>query len=273
MSRLESASGVKSIASLKRGLEVLRAIDRACAATFSELQMQTVLPKATLARVLKTLGEAGWIRHHARTGRYSLVPGASVPSSSTASHARLSGLSADIRVTLQRRIPWPTDLGIRDGAAMLSVDGPYAGNGMSANFSVLGSRPSMLRSSLGRCYLSFCSEDDRKDILAALARSRVEADRAGLHPDELRRMIAMVRHQGYATRSAAHASVDSPERFGALAVPVLRGDHAVACICVVWIPAIATEEQIVHNYLAPLRDAADALGEKIRRAGWAPDRA
>ncbi len=232
--------------------------------------MQTALPKATLARVLKTLRETGWIRHHEATGRYALAPNAGASPASTAWHARLSGLSADARMVLQRRVPWPTDLGVRDGATMLSIDGPYAGSSMSANFRLLGSRPSMLRSSLGRCYLSFCPEHERRDILAALTRSPSEADRAGLHPEALRRMIAQARESGYATRSASHTSLDSPERFGALAVPVMPHGHAVACLCVVWLLPIATEQQIVHAYLAPLREAAQVIAERLRQACPAP---
>jgi len=270
MSLTDSAAGVKSITSLRRGLDVLRAIDNACAATFSELQASTALPKASLARVLKTLREAGWIRHHAESGRYTVAPEATVPPHAAAWHARLSALAAEPRAALQRRVVWPTDLGVRDGAAMLSIDGPYAHNSIAANFRVLGSRPSMLRSSLGRCYLSFCPDDEREEILAALSRSRDEADRAGLHPEELRRMIAQVRRQGYATRNASHTSLDSPERFGALAVPILHRDQAIACVCVVWILPIASERQIVENCLEPLQRAASAIGEKLRQARLEP---
>lgn len=244
---------------------MLRAIDGACAATFSELQAQTEPPKATLARVLKTLLEAGWIRHHAESSRYTLAPEATASPPSAAWHARLSALAAAPRATLQRQVPWPTDLGVRDGAAMLSIDGPYSHNGISANFRVLGSRPSMLRSSLGRCYLSFCPDAEREEIISILSHSRDEADRAGLHPGELTRMIARVRQQGYATRNASHTSQDSPERFGALAAPILHHGHAIACICVVWILPIASEQEIVATCLAPLQRAALAIGEALRQ--------
>lgn len=266
MPRTDQSTGVKSITALRRGLDVLRALDRACAATFSELQMQTALPKATLARVLKTLREAGWIRHHAESGRYTVAPAATASPHAMAWHARLSELAAEARATLQRRVPWPTDLAVRDGAAMLSIDGPYAGNSLATNFRVLGSRPAMLRSSLGRCYLSFCADAERQEILAALSHSRDEADRAGLQADALRRMTALVRQQGYATRYASHTSPDSPERFGALAVPVLHQGHAIACICVVWLLPVASERHIVETCLQPLQHAAQAIAAKLRRA-------
>ncbi len=264
MLRSSQVSGVKSINSLKRGLDVLSALDGTCAATFSELRAQTALPKATLARVLKTLRESGWIQYHADSGRYALAPQASAPPPATIRHARLAELASEPRAMLQRRVPWPTDMGVRDGVTMLSLDGPHARNSIAANWRVLGSRPSMLRSSLGRCYLSFCPDAERQEILAALRHSRDEADRAALQADEPSRMIAQVRRQGYATRNASHTSPDSPERFGALAVPILDQGHAIACICVVWILPLAGERQILDTCLAPLQHAARAIGEKIR---------
>ncbi|MNV59243.1 DNA-binding transcriptional activator MhpR [compost metagenome] len=179
-------------------------------------------------------------------------------------HVRtLSEQAADARTVLQRRIPWPTDLGVRDGVSMLSLDGPYTGSSLSANFKSLGSRPSMLRSSLGRCYLSFCSAEERHKILSALAHSRSEADRAGLNPDALGRMIKETRQRGYATRNASHTSADSPERFGALAVPVLVRDQAFACLCVVWLPAVIDESEIVKTCLPHLQSAARSIEIKL----------
>jgi len=76
---------------------------------------------------------------------------------------------------------------------MLSIDGPHARNSMSANFKVLGSRPSMLRSSLGRCYLSFCAPHEREEILDTLRKSRSAADREGVDPGEIQRLVEQVR--------------------------------------------------------------------------------
>lgn len=262
----EASGGVKTIAALQKGLRVLRMIEAASAMSFTELWSQTGWPKANLARVLKTLMEEGWIQRSADTQRYALSRTSALDPGRAQWVGRLSSLAAGPREALQARVPWPTDLGVREGASMLSVDGPHARNSLSANFRVLGARPSMLRSSLGRCYLSFCPDDEREAILSALRKSRLPADQDGAQPAEVERLIEQVRRQGYATRNAQHTSVNSPERFGALAVPVMAGGRIVASLCVVWIPAIVTEGRIVHDHLADLKRAAVEIGSKLHHA-------
>ena len=252
--------GAKPIESLYRGLEVVRAIEAASAATFTELQQETGLPKASLTRILKTLQLAQWVHRNEVSGRYSIQHQARIPANRSFLLTRASELAAGPREALLARVPWPTDLGVRDGNAMLSLDGPYAGNSFSANFRVLGSRPSMLRSSLGRCYLAFCPDDEREKIVNGLMRSRDPADLAGIQPAELKRLVSQVRAQGYATRDARHTSADSPERFGALAVPLHMGERVAGALCIVWMPALASEAQIVRDHLQDLQRLAAEIG-------------
>lgn len=263
-SKLKASAGVKTIAGLQKGLRLLRMIEAASAASFTELRTQTGWPKANLARVLKTLLEEGWIWRSADTGRYALNSAPALHPERSNWVGRLSQAAAPPREALQARVPWPTELGVRDGSSMLSVDGPYARNSLSTNFRVLGSRPSMLRSSLGRCYLSFCPDEERETILLALRRSRLPEDQEGAQPQEVNRFIQQVRQQGYATRDARHTSANSPERFGALAVPVMDEDRIVASLCVVWIPAIVTEGRIVQDHLVDLKHAAAEIGARLR---------
>ncbi|MDM0069330.1 IclR family transcriptional regulator C-terminal domain-containing protein [Variovorax sp. J31P207] len=262
----DSDNGLKTVAALQRGLAVLRTVIASPAATFTELLHETGLSKATLGRMLKTLELEGWIHRHERSGRYSARPDATASPHRIAWHRKLSDVAAPYRARLQRQIPWPTDLCVRDGRSMLSIDGPYQGHGLSANFGVLGSRPAMLRSSVGRCYLAFCADDERESILRALARSRAEEDHAGLRADELDRMIVQVRQQRYATRYAGHLSPHSPEQFGALAVPIFQRNAVVAALAVVWVPALMQEDQIVATCLPSLRTAAEGIGRRLRVA-------
>lgn len=256
-------AGVQSVNALRRGLEVLRAIESASAATFTELQRETDLPKATLARALKTLQESRWVQFDEENAHYSLNPSRSASASSLKWRDSVALAALAPRETLQQKVPWPNDLGVRDGVAMLSIDGPHARNSLSANFKVLGSRPSILRSSLGRCYLAYCPKEEREEILGHLRRSRSSADREGAHDEEVMRMIDQVRRQGYATRNAKYTSADSPERFGALAVPVLVDGYAKAALCVVWIPAIADEKTIAESYLNHLNAAAKSIARRL----------
>jgi IclR family mhp operon transcriptional activator len=265
---------MKTVNALHRGLEVLLAIDNSSAATLTELYRQTGIPKASLQRILKTLREAGWIERNELESRYirSAAPGASDPQVHW--RAQVSSLCAPMRAALQRRVSWPLDIAVRDGGCMLILDAHRPSNGLSVNYRVLGFRPHMLVSSLGRCYLAYCPDGERQTILAALARSKRSFDQLAKEPAELRRLVADARRLGYATRMQSATGADSPEHFGALAVPIFSGDVLVACLSCSWLPGVSHEAEIASAHLASLRMTAEAIGRRLHSAGLGapPDR-
>lgn len=258
---------MKTVNALLRGLEVLLAIDSSSAATLTELHRQTGIPKASLQRILKTLKEAGWIERNELESRYvrSAAPGATGPQ--VLWRAQVATLSAPMRSALQRRIPWPLDIAVRDGTSMLILDAHRPSNGLAANYRVLGFRPHMLVSSLGRCYLAFCPDPERRSILTALARSKRSFDQLSKEPGEIQSLVSEARRRGFATRQHSVTGVDSPENFGALSVPIFSGDALVACLSCSWLPGVASEPDISVPYLAGLRMTAEAIGQRLQAAG------
>jgi IclR family mhp operon transcriptional activator len=256
-------NSVKSVDALRRGLTVMHAIEQSSAVTLAELHLQTGIPKASLLRILKTLIESGWVVRNELERRF--MPAASPGDSGLHTHwrSRLSALAAPVRTTLERRIPWPTDLAVRDGISMLILDAHRPINGLAVNYRVLGFRPSMLVSSLGRCYLAFCPDDERRSLIAILARSTAMAqDRTFLREDAIQRLIATGRSQGYCSRDPSELGSESPERFGAIAVPVFAGRQLLATLSCAWLPKVTDEPSIVAQCLTALRDAAQLIGER-----------
>jgi IclR family mhp operon transcriptional activator len=141
---------------------------------------------------------------------------------------------------------------------------------LAVNYRALGFRPPMLLSSLGRCYLSFCPEDERREILAALARSPNDFDRTARRPENIRRMVAHARDLGYVARDPTSTSMDSPDRFGAISVPLRQGELVVGCLSCAWLPAVKSEREIVSAHLADLQQAAQNIERKLAQAGFEP---
>jgi IclR family transcriptional regulator, mhp operon transcriptional activator len=267
---MSDSTSVKSVEALRRGLTVLHAIEQSSAATLTELHHQTGLPKATLMRILKTLEESGWISRRALERRY--VPAAAPGETDALStwRAKLSALAAPIRTALERRIPWPTDLAIRDGTTMLILDAHRPINGLAVNYRVLGFRPAMMVSSLGRCYLAFCPAEERRALLSELVRSTNELNRKAARNDLIERLVADGHVQGYCTRDSSELGSESPERFGAMAVPVFAADTLVACLSCAWLPRVTNEASIVLSCMPALREAANLLGERVLTAKLLP---
>jgi IclR family mhp operon transcriptional activator len=264
-------NSVKSVDALRRGLLVMHAIKQSSAVTLAELHLQTGIPKASLLRILKTLIESGWVVRNELERRF--MPAASPGDSGPHSHwrSRLSALAAPVRTSLERRIPWPTDLAVRDGTSMLILDAHRPINGIAVNYRVLGFRPSMLVSSLGRCYLTFCPDEERRSLLALLARtSAIAQNRNLLREDAIQRLIATGRTQGYCSRDPSELGSESPERFGAIAVPVFAGDELLGSLSCAWLPKVTDKSIIVTQCLGALRDAAQLIGERAQIAHVRP---
>lgn len=266
MSDTTGAHSVKSIDALRRGLDVMLAIQRSSAVTLQELHRQTGLSKATLLRILKTLQQAGWVERNELEKRYVPTSATGQSGAAAAWRTRLTALAASPRATLQRLVPWPIDLGVRDGTAMLILDTDRPRNGLAVNYRALGFRPPMLLSSLGRCYLAFCPEDERREILAALARSPNDFDRGARRPT-----ASAAWWRTHATRAMRRAtpstSLDSPDRFGAVSVPVRLGDQVVGCLSCAWLPAVKSEREIVTAHLGDLQQAAQSIERRLRQDG------
>lgn len=160
-------------------------------------------------------------------------------------------------------VPAVIDLAVRDGTSMLILDAHRPINGLAVNYRVLGFRPSMWVSSLGRCYLAFCPDEERRTLMALLARSSALAqDRTFLREDAIQRLIATGRTQGYCSRDPSELGSESPERFGAISVPVFAGDQLLASLSCSWLPKVTDEPSIVAQCLNALRDAAQLIGER-----------
>ena len=266
VAELKSAGMTRSetVTSLQRGLQVLGAIQRASALSFTELREATGLPKATLARLLHTLVESGWVRRQGPRGRYVAEASPGLPPAQRGELARLARQARPVFARLQHTVPWPVNLGVREGLRMLIVDEPdTVVLGLAANYRQLGQHPPMLRSSLGLCHLAFCAEAERAELLLRLSRSTDELDQAVLRSGLLPQRLRDIRARGYALRDVSVVPPDSPERYGAFSVPVMTGTNLHACLSCSWLLQIASVDQTVRLCLPPMREAADTLARQL----------
>lgn len=264
------AVSVKSVEALRRGLEVLQTIEQMSAATLADLHQQTRIPKATLLRMLKTLMACGRVTRSEIESRYMPVTAPGAPDASAQWQSRVASIAAPVRVRLEQRVPWPTDLAVRDGTTMLILDPHRPTNGIAVNYRALGFRPAMTMSSLGRCYLAFCPEHERQALVTTLSRSARTGDRVGVQPEAIRRLVARAHADGYCSRIPIEVSQDSPERFGAISVPVFQGARLIATLSCSWQPALTHEAEVVSSWLGELRRAAQAIGERAQAANLSP---
>ncbi len=184
-----------STQSVVTAMRVLEAVSDNQPAGLSELSREVDVPKATVLRMLRTLGELGWVAQSGvQPGKWVLTNhafavasrGSSGSSIRDASMGPLNGLQLDTTETVHLAVP--------DGRFMLVIERLDTPHVLRA-FLPLGSRLPMHASATGIAYLAaseerFVSEYLSVPLDAATPQTVVD-------PEALRRMIAETQARGF----------------------------------------------------------------------------
>ena len=228
----------------------------------AQLHDMTAIPKPSLLRILKTLEEAGWIHRRMGDSLYmprepqETQPADSIPS------VRLEDVATSVLRDLKKKMPWPSDLGVRAGTRMLIVQSNRSLFGEDWTRTVIGAQPDMLGSAMGRAYLAFCPASERKELLGQLIHPSSPMAR---RREWLNRLLEDVRARGYATRDPLYAGPDADHdtHLCAIAVPVRSGDVIVACLSCVWQVGTVQESAVISKGLGLLTDAANHISSLL----------
>lgn len=259
-------SGTKRVEALARGLVVLKALYARPGASLHELHGRTGVAKATLLRSLRTLQDGGFVSRRIADGGYLPV---SIGPGDARAPLLLAEAAAPALETLSRAIPWPADLGVREGVSMLVLESNRRLSSIRVNRQALGARPHMLWSAMGRAYLAFCPAAEHDEILAALRASGAPEDRAARNRRLIDKLLKDTRERGYGVRDARYGVLDLglPRQVSAIAVPVHHGESVLACLNCVWLTDVTDEREIVARHLGSLRTAASGIARNASNIG------
>jgi IclR family mhp operon transcriptional activator len=263
-------ANVLSIRSLDRGLAVLKLLLHRDGMSLRALHEASGVPKASLLRILKTLSEQRFVSRTADGVYFATVEKLALPvaaAESTGSqvqvHGNLLAVTREILHGLATCLPWPSDVGVRAGLQMHVMASNRASYGRPWRRSVVGERVDILESALGRSYLAFCSDADRREILdRAFAGNSLRQRRR----EAIEREIQVASIQGFAVRDPLYAGPDShqDDRLSSIAVPILLGETPVACLSCVWDTGRANREEIIHSCLAKLVRVSSEVGAVMK---------
>ena len=252
---------------LERGLDVLLEVQRRRAASLHELHLALGLPKATLLRMLVTLGGRGLVWQR-------LADGAFVASADTLAHSRfdtpekIAEIASPHLATLSSIVAWPSVIAIPrlDHVEIIETNSPLLRLD-SVILGPVGSKLSYIHTATGRAYLAACAADEREAILARL--------RPGEGAEEGEELIgAIVREigaRGYSLREPFHPWPDRQQqtvrRDGrrSMGVAVRVGGQPVASINITWIERRVDTPTVVARHLGALQATARAIGDALAR--------
>ena len=256
---------VKSVRALERGLQVLEHVRAIEAISLDDLHRRTRLPRATLLRALKTLEQNGWVQRARHSGAYRLGPKLSNTIMLSERQRSLADLAGPVLDELGKKAMWPSDVGICRSNAMLILESSRRNSPFVINRNVVGRRPNLLRSAMGRAYLAFCPADERERLLERLRRSTNPDDRIAGAALAVGRILQETRARGYGVREAGYwaGADDFGGELSSIAVPVMIGDNVIACISLLWIAGTITVEDFAATHLRPLHEAAALLARGV----------
>jgi IclR family mhp operon transcriptional activator len=263
-----TAQSVKSIRALERGLDVLQALQTGPGAGLKDLHAITGLPKATLLRILRTLAERNLVWQRMADGAYLPSSRSGQPKGDDAS--RLVEVASSIMAGLCERVNWPSVLAVRHGAQMEVIETNRPRSHVShLPLGPVGAKISMLLTSTGRAYFSFCSQEEREEILAQLQAEAAPEAVMARDAVWVARLVSQTQAQGYGQRDPTIAGegvgqkVMADDGRNSIAVPVIVAGQVVASLNLTWTRRAAHTAQIVAEHLEDLRAAAAETGRRL----------
>ena len=238
---------------VRRSFAVLEALSRRRSSTLSVLVEETALPRPTVVRLLHTLAALGYAQRVSRQQGYRLTD-------------RVLGLSGSIRFVdhlVDAALPhmsrftsehgWPLYLATLSYGAITIRHSTAPESPMSFESAALNTRRSVLISALGRAWLAFCAEDERRTMLR---------DIGGLAPRQeaaLRAALDRVRRVGYAFTAAPR-----PMRIHGMAVPIRSGERMLGSLSMRFPRSAMTEEEVAQRFSRRLATLARAIANDVR---------
>lgn len=241
-----------------RALDILRTVNRLHIASIQQIHEATGFPKPTIVRMLETLLGEGYVARDNMCGGYSVTGRAHELSAGHQGITQIIEIARPFAIELTHNAKWPIGIGVLDGDAIAIKFWTGSISPIVHTNTVLGLRPELDSTAMGRALLAFCPEAEREKHIQ---RMRNEESRGFGEAEEtrLRAILKQVRIDGYATRDPRTL----PHRISTFAMPIREGDVVHALINISYFTTAVQKSEIVEKILTPLRATTAMIEQAI----------
>lgn len=257
------STAYKDVRSLARGLDLLRALNRAPGgrSTTGELATACGMHRTTAKRLLETLRAEGFVRSGDREGQYYLTFEVRRLSEGFEEEAWISNVATPLMHAAVSELLWPCDLSTVEGGFMVVRESTHRWSALSQHRAMIGEKMPMLVTALGRAYLAACPAPQREALLRLLAQrsdwiGTLARDGAGVQ-----KMLEDTWQRGYGYNDGEWIR---EAHFAAIAVPVHCDDRLIAGLNMVFPKAAVSPYDLEHRFLPALRRLAERIGKGSR---------
>ncbi len=234
---------------IRRAFVVLEALNRRRSTTLSVLGTETGLPRPTLVRLLKTLMALGYASRVSRQAGYRLTDHVL----SLAGGVRFIDHLVDAAIPHMSHFTsehgWPLYLATLSAGAMTIRHSTAPESPMSFEGSGYNRKSPLLVGALGRVWLAFCREEERRTILRGIGVRQGPA---------LSATLSGIRRDGY-----AFTRPPRPTRIHGMAVPILGNDRVFGSLSMRFPRSAMSEEEAGQRFGKQLQAVARAIGEDV----------
>ena len=233
-----------------RALHVLKVANETCIVTVNSIHAETGIPRPTIVRILETLMHEGYVVRDNMCGGYRVTAKVGELSAGYGGISRVIEIARPLSIGLTRQIKWPIGLGVIDGDAIEIVFWTGTISPVVHTNTVLGKRPDLLRSAMGRAYMAFCDDDERERHIACM-RKQMPAEFGAKDEALFRQRLKRVRNAGYAMRDPRA----EPVRMTTFGVPLLEKSKVAAVMSVSFFTSSVAQKDVKDAVLTPLLEA------------------
>ena len=253
------SSSFPPVQSVVRALGLLVEVNRAGLTTVGDLHRRTRLPKPTIVRLLETLVAAGYVYRDERLRGYQVTSQVAKLSAGFHGAPMVIEAARPFAAALTQRIKWPTAVCLLDHDAVVVRFSTIPDSPISPFHATIGYRLSLGGRALGRAYLAFCPEEERR-ILVEFMKVSTDPENRLLSEEEIDRLVATARRKGFAERDDAV----EPRSSATVAVPLMLGERVLATFGITYFRSAVTTPEARAKLVYPLKEAAAAIEVELR---------
>jgi IclR family mhp operon transcriptional activator len=240
---------------VRRSFAVLEALSHRRSTTLSMLTGETGLPRPTVVRLLHTLIALGYAARVSRQQGYRLTDRVL----GFAESIRFVDHLVDAAIPHMRRFTeehgWPLYLATISQGAIVIRHSTAPESPMSFEGAGLNARRPVLISALGRVWLAFCPEEERRTILRDVGVTRRQEA-------ALDSVLERVRREGI-----AFTQPPRPTRIHGMAAPIRRGNRMLGSLSMRFPRSAMTEEEVTQRFGKRLLAVGRAIAADVAKKG------
>lgn len=244
------------VRSLKRGLDILTALNAYNGATLPFLAKSTGLNRGTVYRMLLTLQDEGFVRRDTEE-RYWLCGKVQALADGYHDEQWIDDIVRPAIKEVGQSLLWPVSLVTPSGLSMLVRITTDHDSPLAVHHVPTGWRNPIAGSASGQVYLAYCDDAQRETVLDLLCTSSKDPrDQVAQNRAQFDVIMKMVRHKGF-----AYANLQGREF--AYALPVLTQNRYLASLVIRVLENALRPAEVIEKIIPKLKKTALQIGEEF----------